>query len=131
MTAAIGLVGTLAADPELRYSPAGKAWLRARVSVRPYAPAGSEKPPTAFYELVAFGSLAEHLAESCSKGARIVVAGRFDDERWTDRRGIERTSQRIIVDACGPDLRWATATVTEVRRTEPVRRPAARSGSDE
>lgn len=115
----IGLVGTLTDDPELRFSAKGKPWAKARISVQPWAPAATEKPEAVFYDVVAFGSLAENLAETCHKGARVAVAGRFEEERWTGRDGVERTAMKVVADGIGPDLRFTMATITRTERRGP------------
>jgi single-strand DNA-binding protein len=115
-----GLVGNLTADPELRTSAAGKPWMRARLSVKPYVAGAETQPETVFYDLVAFGSLAEHVVETCRKGSRIVVSGRIEDSTWTGNDGTEHPGQKIIADAIGPDLRFAGTTSTRPKATEPT-----------
>ena len=66
-TPTVGMVGNLTDDPELRFSLAGKPFLRGRLSVKPYVPGATEQPEAVFYSLVCFGSLAENVAESCHK----------------------------------------------------------------
>lgn len=101
----IGAVGNLVADPELRFSAAGKAWTSARLAVKPFVP-GENDPETIFVNLVMFGSLAENVAEQLRKGDRIAVTGRLEDDNWTGKDGIERPGQKIVVDGLGPDLRF-------------------------
>ncbi len=105
-TPTVGMVGNLTADPELRFSNAGKPFLRGRISVKPFVPGAAEQPPTEFYDLVCFGTLAENVAESCRKGSRIVVAGNLEYETWTGRDGEEHTTVKVVADAIGPDLRF-------------------------
>ena len=75
MTSKTAVVGNFTDDPELRFSNAGKPWLRGRIRVKPYVPGAAEQPEPVFYDVVAFGSLAENVAESCLKGSRVVVTG--------------------------------------------------------
>jgi single-strand DNA-binding protein len=119
-TTTTGLVGNLAADPELRFSNAGKAWMKARISVKPYVAGADVQPDAEFYDVVAFGTLAEHVCETCSKGDRLVVSGRLESETWTGRAGTERTTEKLIADAIGLDLRFAGSGAT---RTSPAPAP--------
>lgn len=122
-TETLGFVGNLTDDPEIRFSQAGKAWLRGRLSVKPYVPGATEQPEPEFYDLVAFGSLAEHACETLRKGSRIVVSGRIEDASWTGNDGTEHPGQKIIADAIGPDLRFTGTTSTRPKATEPTQKP--------
>ena len=81
----------------------------------------TEQPPTEFYDLVCFGTLAENVAESCRKGSRIVVAGNLEYETWTGRDGEEHTTVKVVADAIGPDLRFTAATVNQATRRGPAK----------
>ena len=64
------------------------------------------------------GALAEHLADTASKGDRLLVHGTTHDEQWTDRDGGTRTKHVIQVTALGVSLRYATATVHRANRAQ-------------
>lgn len=113
-----GFVGKLTDDPTLHFSASGVAYLRGRIGVRPYVPKGDPAPETDYYDLVAFGGLAEHVAEVCRKGDRVVVSGRIEHSTWTGNDGQERTTQGIVADGIGPDLRFTTAEVARTRRSD-------------
>lgn len=116
------IVGNVTGAPELRYTPAGKASLRLGIAEnRKYTPAGATEPveETSFYNVVMWGDLAENVAESIDKGARVVVTGRLQQRSW-EQDGVKRSAVEVIADAIGPDLRFATATVARIER-----RPAA------
>ena len=117
------MVGNFVDDPELRFSNAGKPFTRGRISVRPYVKGAAEQPPTEYYDVVCFGTLAENVAESCRKGTRVIVAGKLEEETWTGRDGVERTSTKLIADAIGPDLRFNTATINQASRRAPEPAP--------
>jgi single-strand DNA-binding protein len=131
----VAKVGNLTRDPELRFgTDKGTPFCRFGIAVEQPKEAGnwSGERETVFYEGTAFGSLAEHLAELV-KGTRVLVIGKGELEHWTDADGNERTTKRIVVDACGPDLRWASVTVERDGRgkstTDPE--PDADGGFDE
>lgn len=114
----VGKVGRLTRDPELRYGKTGTAVATFGLAVKPWAPKDAPEAEVTFYEVVSFGGLAEHVAESLSKGDRVVVTGRGEVEKWTGKDGVERTTKKIIADAIGPDLRFSGADVHRAERRE-------------
>lgn len=114
---ALGLVGNLTEDPELRYSSAGKAWASLKLAVKPYVAGASVQPDPVFYSVVCFGSLAENVSEICHKGSRLVVTGRVEEDVWTGRDGMERTSLKVVADGIGKDLRFGESNKTTVPKT--------------
>jgi single-strand DNA-binding protein len=123
----IAKTGNLTRDSELRFgNESGVAYCRFGLAVETPKEPGhwSGERETTFYECTAFGSLAEHVAE-LRKGTRVNVIGQGELEHWSDAEGNNRTTKRIVVDACGPDLRWATATVERDRRQRSSAEPAA------
>jgi single-strand DNA-binding protein len=121
----VSKVGNMTKEPELRFGQdKGTPFCRFGLATEtPKVPGQwSGERVTEFYDVTCFGSLAEHVAE-LDKGTRVLVIGRGEVEHWTDNDGNERMSKRIVADACGPDLRWATADVQKVkpkRSTEPA-----------
>jgi Single-strand binding protein family len=71
---------------------------------------------TEYYDLICFGSVAEHGAESLLKGMRVVAVGRAEIQRWTDPSGEPRESNRIVCDELSPSLRWAQGLCCIERR---------------
>jgi single-strand DNA-binding protein len=62
--------------------------------------------------------LGEHIADSLGKGDRVMIVGSVVTDAWNDKdTGDKRTAQRILVDAAGPSLRWATAAARKAQRT--------------
>jgi single-strand DNA-binding protein len=114
-TQAAGLVGTITADPELRFSNAGKAWTKFRLSVKPWIRGADVQPDPVFYDVISFGSLAENVAGALSQGDRVIVAGHIETETWTGRDGKVRTGQRVLAAGVGPDLRFGTSTKAVTR----------------
>ena len=112
-------VGNLTRDPELRFSASGTAFATFGLAVKAYVPKGEPAPPAVFYEVVTFGTLAEHVSECLVKGDRVVVGGVGQLEHWTGKDGTERTTKKIIADGVGPDLRF----------TAVPRRPTAASAT--
>jgi len=63
-----------------------------------------------------YGTLAENVAESLGRGARVLVQGRLEQRSWETQDGDRRSKIEIIADEVGPSLRWATADVTKNER---------------
>lgn len=105
--------GNLTRTPELRFSQSGTAMCTFTVAEN--RKRGDEEQ-TSFFDVVAFGSLAENVAESLSRGQRVVVMGRLEQRRWETPEGDKRSKIEIVAEAVGPDLRWATCDVHANRR---------------
>jgi single-strand DNA-binding protein len=72
---------------------------------------------TSFVRCTAWRQLAENVAESLQKGDRVVVAGRFAEDHWTDAKtGENRSAWKLTADAVGVELSFATATPKRARR---------------
>ena len=112
ITQTAGLVGNLASEPELRTSANGKPWCTLRLAVKPWLRGADVQPEPIYYDVVAFGLLAEHVCESLHRGDRVVVTGRIEEGPWTGRDGVERVTQKLIADGIGADLRFS------VKRTD-------------
>lgn len=108
-------IGTLGTVPELRFSASGTAWVTARVAVERRVKDkdnGEWKSETDWYNLKAFGTTAENLAQSADKGQRLMIFGSLQTETYQDKKtGEQRESQTIVADDVGIDLRFVTATV--------------------
>lgn len=114
-----GKVGNLTRDPELRFGRTGTAFATFGLAVTPYVKDGPDQA-TVFYEVVAFGSLAEHLSECLAKGDRVVVVGRGELERWTGKDGTERTTRKIVAEGVGHDLRFVSVQLQRLQREQPA-----------
>jgi single-strand DNA-binding protein len=57
------------------------------------------------------------VAESLSKGSRVVVVGRLQQRSWTAEDGSARSTVEVLAEELGPRLRWATATTTRISRS--------------
>jgi single-strand DNA-binding protein len=77
-----------------------------------------------FLTRTAWRDLAEHIAESLTKGTRVLVQGRLRQSRWTNDEGEKRSAYGLEVDEIGPSLRFAQAKVTKMTRS------AGKTGAD-
>lgn len=118
----ITIVGNITDDPELRFTPAGKAVANFTVAVNRRKKQGNEwvDELEGFFNCHAWGDMAENVAESLHKGSRVIVTGRLQQRSWETQDGSKRTSVEIQVLDAGPSLRWAVATLGRVEREQPA-----------
>jgi single-strand DNA-binding protein len=116
----ITVVGNLTADPELRFTPSGAAVANFTVASTPRIydrQSGEWKDGEAlFMRCNIWRQSAENVAESLTRGARVIVSGRLKQRSFETREGEKRTVIELEVDEIGPSLRYATAKVNKVSR---------------
>ena len=116
----ITVVGNLTADPELRFTPSGAAVASFTVASTPRTfdrQANEWKDgETLFLRCSVWREAAENVAESLTKGTRVIVQGRLVQRSFETREGEKRTVVEMQVDEVGPSLRYATAKVTRTQR---------------
>lgn len=117
----LAVVGNLTAAPDLRYTTAGVAMVKFTVASTPRVfdrASGEYKDgDPLFLTCTAWREMAEHIAESLTKGARVVLTGRLRLSRWETDEGEKRSAYGLDVDEVGPSLRFATAVVRKATRT--------------
>ncbi|MCR8693257.1 single-stranded DNA-binding protein [Rhodococcus pyridinivorans] len=116
----ITVVGNLTADPELRFTPAGAAVANFTVASTPRVfdrQSNEWKDGEAlFLRCNIWREAAENVAESLTRGSRVIVQGRLKQRSYETREGEKRTVVELEVDEIGPSLRYATAKVTKAGR---------------
>jgi single-strand DNA-binding protein len=115
------LIGNLTREPELRFSNSGSPMANFGLAVNrkwQNRATGEWDEKTSFFDVKMFGSLAENVAESLPKGARVVVTGRFEQETWETQEGDKRSKIVVIADEVSPSLRWATVQVEKNERSD-------------
>ena len=116
----VTVIGNLTADPELRFTPSGAAVARFTVASTPRTfdrDSGEWKDGEAlFLPCNIWRQAAENVAESLTRGARVIVNGRLKQRSFETREGEKRTIIELDVDEIGPSLRYATAKVNKVSR---------------
>ena len=117
----ITVVGNLVADPELRFTPSGAAVANFRIASTPRTfdrQTNEWKDGEAlFLSCSVWRDAAENVAESLTKGMRVVVQGRLTQRSYETREGEKRTVFELQVDEVGPSLRYASAKVTRAQRS--------------
>jgi single-strand DNA-binding protein len=116
----VTIAGNLTRDPEIKFLKSGTAVTELSVAINRKDKEGEDH--TSFVDVKAWQSLAENASESLTKGMRVVVSGRLEQETWEDKEGNKRSKLVVVADEISPSLRWATATAT---KAETHRQPAA------
>ncbi len=115
----VTLVGNLVEDPELRFTPNGVAMAKLRFAVnrRWQDRNGEWQEDTSFFGGTVWRDMAENVAESLSKGMRVIIVGRLQQRSWETQEGDKRSIVEVDIQELGPSVRWATATVTKTPRS--------------
>lgn len=117
----ITVVGNLVADPELRFTPAGAAVANFRIASTPRRfnrqTSQWEDGEAMYLTCNVWRQAAENVAESLSKGMRVIVQGRLRQRSYESREGERRSIFEVEVDEVGPSLSFATAQVTRASRS--------------
>jgi single-strand DNA-binding protein len=119
MSNTVTLIGNTTREPELRFTPGGQAVTTFGLAVnRRWQNRQTQQweESTSFFDVVCWGSLAENLSESVTKGTRVIVTGRLDQRSWETQDGEKRSKIEVVADEVGPSLRWAIAQVTKSDR---------------
>ena len=116
----ITVVGNLTADPELRFTPSGAAVANFTVASTPRIydrQSGEWKDGEAlFLRCNIWREAAENVAESLTRGSRVIVTGRLKQRSFETKEGEKRTVMEVEVDEIGPSLKYATAKVNKASR---------------
>ena len=116
----ITVIGNLTADPELRFTPSGAAVANFTVASTPRSfdkQSGEWKDGEAlFLRCNIWRQAAENVAETLTRGSRVIVSGRLKQRSYETREGEKRTVVELEVEEVGPSLRYATAKVNKVSR---------------
>ena len=115
------VTGNLVDDPELRFTPSGQPVARFRIASTPRyrdnATGEWKDGDTLFLTCQVWRQAAENVAESLTRGMRVIVSGRLRQRSYETKEGEKRTVYELQVDEAGPSLRNATAKVTKATRT--------------
>jgi single-strand DNA-binding protein len=127
----VTLVGNLTDDPELRFTAQGAAVANFRIAVskRIKDPQTNEwkDGDTSFFRINVWRQLAENVAESLTRGTRVVVTGTLKMRQWETQEGEKRSVVEVEATEVGPSLKWATAKIEKASRQS--QGGAAASGS--
>jgi single-strand DNA-binding protein len=113
----VTLTGNLTDDPDLRFTPNGNPVANFRLAVTARIKDGDSwrDGDTSFFRVNVWRQLAEHVAESLTKGDRAIVIDQLKSRSWETPEGDKRSVVEVEADEVAPSLRWAT--------TKPERAP--------
>jgi single-strand DNA-binding protein len=115
----VTITGTLTRDPELRFTQGGRGVATIGVAVNYRYQRNNEWVEEAsFFNVTAWGTLAENSSASLTKGSRVIVTGRLQQRSYETQQGEKRSVVEIIADEIGPSLRWATAQIEKTSRSD-------------
>ena len=109
----ITIAGNLVDDPELRFTPAGQPVARFRDNSTGEWKDGD----SLFLTCNVWRQAAENVAESLTRGTRVIVSGRLRQRSYETKEGEKRTVYEVEVDEVGPSLRNASAKVNRSARS--------------
>ena len=117
----ITVIGNLTSDPELRFTPSGSAVANFTIASTPrtFDRQSNEwkDGETLFLRASVWRETAENVAESLTKGMRVIVTGRLKSRSYETKEGGKRTVIELEVDEIGPSLRYANAKVNRSQRS--------------
>ena len=131
----ITMIGNLVNDPELRFTPSGAAVAKFTVASTPrYLDKNTNEwkdGDSLFLNCQIWRQAAENVAESLTRGMRVIVSGRLKQRSYETKEGEKRTVFEVEVDEVGPSLRNATAKVTKTNKGGGSFTPASETSSAE
>lgn len=117
----ITVIGNMVDDPELRFTPSGAAVAKFRIASTPRimdkATNTWKDGDALFLTCSIWRQAAENVAETLTKGARVIVHGRLKQRSYETNEGEKRTVYELEVEEIGPSLKYATAKITKATRT--------------
>ncbi|MEO3929264.1 single-stranded DNA-binding protein [Micromonosporaceae bacterium B7E4] len=123
----------LTEDPELRFAASGTAVCKVRLAFNSRKKDASGEwvdGDVCFLDGTVFKQEAEHVAESLQRGLEVVVTGRLKTRKYETREGETRYAMELLIDAIGPTLRYATASVQKVQRGGSGPAPSGQAADD-
>lgn len=117
----VTLVGNCTRDPELRFTSSGQAVATFGLAVNrrwQNRQTNEWEEQVSFFDVTCWQQMAENVAESVTKGTRVVVSGRLDQRSWETQDGDKRSKVEIVADEVAPSLRYATAQVVRNERRD-------------
>jgi single-strand DNA-binding protein len=117
----ITVIGNLTSDPELRWTPSGAAVANFTIASTPRTLDRETQEwkdgDALFLRCSVWRQAAENVAESLTRGSRVMAQGRLKQRSFETKEGEKRSVIELEVDEIGPSLRYATATVAKAARS--------------
>jgi single-strand DNA-binding protein len=130
----ITVIGNLTSDPELRWTPSGAAVANFTIASTPRTLDRQTQEwkdgEALFLRCSVWRQAAENVAESLTRGSRVMAQGRLRQRSFDTKEGEKRTVIELEVDEIGPSLRYATAMVARASRSGDGRPGDGRAGGE-
>ena len=111
----VTITGNVTRSPELKYTAGGTALCQLGLACgHRYLKNDEWVEDPGFYDVTVWAELAENVAESVPKGARVTVTGRLEFRQWETDNGEKRSKVGIVASDVAASLRWATVEITRV-----------------
>lgn len=117
------IIGNLTADPELKFTNSGTAVAKLRIASQDRKRDADGKwvdGDSTFLDVTAWRQTAENVAESLTKGDRVVVWGRLRQRSYEAKDGTQRTVFEVEADDVAPSLYRTSATPKRTGRDKPA-----------
>ena len=94
------LLGRLGADPQLKYSPSGRANASFSLATNQVwkDQEGNQKDRTDWHRITAWGKLAEIMGEWLKKGSQVYIEGRLQTRSYEDTNGVKKYITEVVAD---------------------------------
>lgn len=93
----VTMIGRLTSDPQKEFLPSGTAKTRFSIANNYYVP--NKEDQVNFFDVTAFGKLADTCAQYLTKGKQIAIQGQLRQSRWQDKDGSKKSRIEIILDS--------------------------------
>lgn len=96
------VVGNLGRDPETRHLASGDAVCNFSVAVTESwkdKASGEKREKTTWFRVNAFGKLAEICGQYLAKGSAVMIVGKMEPRKWTDKDGVEKETWELRADS--------------------------------
>lgn len=121
MSSIVTISGNVSQAPELTFTQGGTALCKFSVACeRTWEQNGDKKKETSFFNIVAWGKLAENVSGSVKKGYRVVVEGRLDQRSFETNAGEKRSVVEITASDVGLSLLWDSGDLFRTERSTPT-----------
>jgi len=133
VTSTITITGNVTRDVELKFLGSGNPAAKFSVAVnRRWMSKKTQEweESTSYFDVQAYGALAENVANSVQRGTKVIVTGRIEQRSWDTEDGAKRSTFEIVADEIGAALSFATAVVAKTQRPQTAQRSAAPAFED-
>lgn len=104
------IIGNLTDEPKIKFTTSGLPVVNFSIAVS--RKKQNDEEYTSYFDVQAWGTLAQNIADSLHKGTRVFATGSLTQDRF-EKDGQKRSAVILVAESVGPDLRWASASVSK------------------